>query len=160
MKKTLDNLANVLQTISGILFLFVFVIIVAGIICRTFLGISLLWVSDVCNISIAWMLAFGMSVAFYRTAHLSIDFLRDKLPTKIKRVLMIILNVISLVFLITLIVSGWQTTVMKMNVNLTVINIPTGYAFLAIPVFAFLSTIFMTDRLVNLIKSKEEYSNQ
>jgi len=46
MKKALDILSNVLQTISGILFLFIFLINVAGIICRTFLDFSLLWVAD------------------------------------------------------------------------------------------------------------------
>jgi len=152
MKKTLDILANVLQTISGILFIFVFAIIVAGIVSRTFLGFSILWVSDVCNISIAWMLAFGMSVAFHKSAHLNIDFLRDKLPPQIKKVLMIVLTSVSIVFLITLIITGWQTTVMKMGVNLTVLNLPTGYVFMAIPVFAFLSTIFMTYRLVNMVR--------
>lgn len=156
MKKALDVLSNVLQTISGILFLFVFIIIVSGIICRTFLGFSLLWVSDVCNISIAWMLAFGMSVAFYKTVHLNIEFLRDKLPQKVKKVLMIVLALITIVFLIILIFSGWQTTIMKMGINLTILDIPTGYVFLAIPVFAFLSAIFMTYRLVNIILSREE----
>src|SRR5665648_20488 len=141
MKKTLYILSNALLTMSGILFIFIFVIIVLGIICRTFLGFSLLWVSDVCNISIAWMLAFGMSVAFYKDSHLSIEFIRDKLPPRVKNFLMIILTIISIIFLIILVFTGIQTTIMKMGINLTVLNIPTGFVFLAIPVFAFLSTI-------------------
>ena len=87
MKKALDILSNVLQTISGSLFLFIFIINVAGIICRTFLDFSLLWVADVGYVSVAWMLAFGMSAAVYKKGHITIDFVKNKFPQKGKKIL-------------------------------------------------------------------------
>lgn len=156
MKKALDILSNVLQTISGSLFLFIFIVNVAGIICRTFLNFSLLWVADVCYLSIAWMLALGMSAAIYKKGHITIEFIRDKFPQKVKKVLEIVLTLIMIVFLINLIFSGWETVIMKMRIYFVVLNIPTAYAFMALPVFAFFSAIFMTYRLVNITLSKEE----
>jgi TRAP-type C4-dicarboxylate transport system permease small subunit len=156
MKKALDILSNVLLTISGILFLFVFIINVAGVICRTFLGFSLLWVADASNLSIAWMLALSMSVAIYKKIHLTIEIIRDKFPQKVKKVLEIVLALVTIAFFISLIFSGWKTFVMKMTIDFTVLGIPTGYAFMALPVFAFFSTIFMTHRLVNILLSKGE----
>lgn len=157
MKKALDILSNTLLTISGILFLFIFIINVAGIICRTFLGFSLLWVADVTNISTSWMLAFGMSVAIYKKIHITIEFIRDKFPQNVKKkVLEIVLTLIIIVFFISLIFSGWKIGIIKMNIDFTVLGIPTGYAFMALPVFAFFSAIFMIYRLVNITLSKEE----
>ena len=156
MKKFLDIFSNVLQTISGILFLFIFLINVAGIICRTFLNFSLLWVADVGYISVAWMLALGMSVAFYKKGHITIEFIRDKLPKNVKKVLEIVLTLMMIAFLISLIFSGWKTAIMKMRIHFVVLYIPMGYAFMALPVFAFFSTIFMTYRLKNILLSKEE----
>ncbi len=156
MKKALDILSNVLQTISGSLFLFIFIVNVAGIICRTFLNFSLLWVADACYLSIAWMLALGMSAAIYKKGHITIEFIRDKFPQKVKKVLEIVLTLIMIVFLINLIFSGWETVIMKMRIYFVVLNIPTAYAFMALPVFAFFSAIFMTYRLVNITLSKEE----
>jgi len=156
MKKFLDIFSNVLQTISGILFLFIFLINVAGIICRTFLNFSLLWVADVGYISVAWMLAFGMSVAIYKKGHITIEFIRDKLPKNVKKVLEIVLTLMMIAFLISLIFSGWKTAIMKMRIHFVVLYIPMGYAFMALPVFAFFSTIFMTYRLKNILLSKEE----
>jgi TRAP-type C4-dicarboxylate transport system permease small subunit len=156
MKKALDILSNVLQTISGSLFLFIFIINVAGIICRTFLNFSLLWVADVCYISIAWMLAFGMSVAIYKKGHITIEFIRDKFSQNVKKVLEIVLTLIMIAFLINLIFSGWETVIMKMRIYFVVLNVPTAYAFMALPVFAFFSAIFMTYRLVNILLLKEE----
>jgi TRAP-type C4-dicarboxylate transport system permease small subunit len=156
MKKALDILSNMLLTISGILFLFVFIINVTGVICRTFLGFSLLWVTDASNISIAWMLALSMSVAIYKKIHLTIEIIRNKFPQNVKKVLEIVLTFIIIVFFINLIFSGWKTGIMKMSIDFTVLGIPTGYAFMALPVFAFFSVIFMTYRLVNILLSKEE----
>jgi TRAP-type C4-dicarboxylate transport system permease small subunit len=156
MKKALDILSNVLQTISGSLFLFIFIINVAGIICRTFLNFSLLWVADVGYISVAWMLAFGMSAAIYKKGHITIEFIRDKLPKNVKKVLEIVMTLLIIAFLISLIFSGWKTVIMKMRISFVVLAIPTGYAFMALPVFAFFSAIFMTYRLVNITLSKEE----
>jgi len=156
MKKTFDTFSDVLQTISGILFLFIFLINVAGIINRTFLDFSLLWVADVTTISVAWMLALGMSVAVYRKVHITIDFIKNKFPQKGKKILEIITTLIMIAFLITLIFAGWRTTVMKMRIRFVVLLIPTGYAFMALPVFAFFSSIFMTYRLKDVLLSKEE----
>ncbi len=156
MKKTLDILSDVLQTISGVLFLFIFIINVAGIINRTFLDFSLLWVADVTTIAVAWMLALGMSVAVYKKVHITIDFVKNKFPQKGKKILEIITTLIMIAFLIILIVAGWKTTVMKMRIHFVVLYIPTAYAFMALPVFAFFSAIFMTNRLVNILLSKGE----
>ena len=156
MKKILDILSNMLLTISGILFLFIFIINVAGIICRTFLNFSLLWVTDASNISIAWMLALSMSAAIYKKIHLTIEIIRNKFPKKVKKVLEIVLTLIIIAFFINLIFSGWKTGIMKMSIDFTVLGIPTGYAFMALPVFAFFSAIFMTNRLVNILLSKGE----
>ncbi|MEE8564273.1 MAG: TRAP transporter small permease [Atribacterota bacterium] len=156
MKKFLDIFSDVLQTISGILFLFIFLINVAGIINRTFLDFSLLWVADVTTIAVAWMLALGMSVAVYKKVHITIDFVKNKFPHKAKKVLETILTLLMIAFLIILIFAGWKTTVMKMRIHFVVLYIPTAYAFMALPVFAFFSTIFMTYRLKDILLSKEE----
>ena len=156
MKKALDILSNVLQTISGSLFLFIFIINIAGIICRTFFGFSLLWVTDVVYVSVAWMLSLGISVAIYKKGHITIEFISDKLPKNIKKVLEIVLTLIMIAFFISLIFSGWKTAMMKMRIHFVVLYIPMGYAFMALPVFAFFSTIFMTYRLKNILLSKEE----
>ena len=156
MKKTLDIFSDVLQTISGVLFLFIFLINVAGIINRTFLDFSLLWVADVTTIAVAWMLALGMSVAVYKKVHITIDFVKNKFPQKGKKILETITTFIMIAFLITLFFAGWRTTVMKMRIHFVVLYIPTAYAFMALPVFAFFSTIFMTYRLKNILLSKEE----
>jgi TRAP-type C4-dicarboxylate transport system permease small subunit len=113
-------------------------------------------VADVTTIAVAWMLALGMSVAVYKKVHITIDFVKNKFPHKAKKVLETILTLLMIAFLIILIFAGWKTTVMKMRIHFVVLYIPTAYAFMALPVFAFFSTIFMTYRLKDILLSKEE----
>ncbi|GAH55356.1 unnamed protein product, partial [marine sediment metagenome] len=75
---------------------------------------SLLWVADVGYISVAWMLSLGMSAAIYKKGHITIEFIRDKLPKNVKKVLEIVLTLIIIAFFISLIFSGWKTAIMKM----------------------------------------------
>jgi TRAP-type C4-dicarboxylate transport system permease small subunit len=113
-------------------------------------------VADVGYISVAWMLALGMSVAVYKKGHITIDFVKNKFPQKGKKILEIIMTLIMIAFFISLIFSGWKTAIMKMRIHFVVLYIPMGYAFMALPVFAFFSAIFMTYRLKNILLSKEE----
>ena len=158
MRKSLDILSKILQSIAGILFLFIFIINIAGIFCRTFLNVSLLWVADVTYLSTAWMLAIGMAVAFYKKGHIAIEFVIDKFPKKIKKIVQIFLITITVAFLISLIVSGWETALMKRQIYFVVLNIPMAYAFMALPIFALFSTLFIFCRLINIVvpNSKEE----
>ncbi|GAB4114686.1 MAG: hypothetical protein Kow00103_08770 [Candidatus Caldatribacteriota bacterium] len=158
MRKILDTLSEVLQTSAGILFLFIFIINISGILCRTFLNFSLLWVADVTYLATAWMLAFGMSVAFYKKSHIAVEFIIERFPEKIKKIVQIFLFVITLTFLINLIISGWQTALMKRQIYFVVLNIPMAYAFMALPIFALFSTLFILYRIINIAVSypKEE----
>ena len=158
MRKSLDILSKILQSIAGLLFLFIFIINIAGIFCRTFLNVSLLWVADVTYLSTAWMLAIGMAVAFYMKGHIAIEFVIDKFPKKVKKIVQIFLITITVAFLISLIVSGWETALMKRQIYFVVLNIPMTYAFMALPIFALFSTLFIFCRLINIVvpNSKEE----
>jgi len=158
MRKTLDILSEALQTIAGILFLFIFIINIAGIFCRTFLNVSLLWAADVTYLSTAWMLAIGMAIAFYKKGHIAIEFVIDKFPPKGKKIVQIFLMTIIIAFLVILVVEGWETTLMKRQIYFVVLNIPMAYAFMALPIFALFSALFIFYRLINIAlpHSKEE----
>jgi TRAP-type C4-dicarboxylate transport system permease small subunit len=91
-------------------------------------------------------------------------FLTDRLPKSSRKILSIALTLLAMGFFGMLVISGWQTVRMKMGLNFTVLGIPTGYAYMAIPVFGLLSGMFMTYRLLGLLNilhlSEEELKSQ
>lgn len=152
MKKLLSHLYRADSLLAALLFMVIFVVIVAEILSRALLHHSLLWTNDFCCLTVAWMLAFGMSAAFYKREHLRIDFIRDKLPGSAVRVIDVAMCLLCTAFLVMLIPYGIKTTGTKMKILYTTLRWPMGYAFAALPVFAAISTIFSLNNLVSAVK--------
>lgn len=142
MKKFLDFLRNVLAVLAAILFGVIFVMNVAEIICRTFLGFSLLWVSDFVQLTVCWMLAFGMSAILYTRDHLRVDFIKQKLPEKVRSAVTVLTDGAELAFFVMLIPYGIRIAETKMKISFTTLRWPTGYMYAALPVFGALCSIF------------------
>lgn len=147
MKKILDKLRNLLAILTAVLFAVIFCLVVVEIICRTFLGFSLLWSMDFIQLIVCWMLAFGMSAIVYTQDHLRVEFIKEKFPARVQSVLTVITNALELGFFIMLVPYGITVAQTKMRIGFTTLRWPTGYQFAALPVFGLLSAIFMAYRL-------------
>lgn len=153
MKKILDKLRSVLAILTAILFAIIFCLVVVEIICRTFLGFSLLWSMDIIQLVVCWMLAFEMSAIVYTQDHLRVEFIKEKFPAQGQKVLTVISNAMELAFFLMLIPYGITIAQTKMRIGFTTLRWPTGYQFAALPVFGLLSAIFMAYRLYVSIRN-------
>lgn len=152
MKKILDKLRNVLAAITAILFAVIFLLYVAEIICRTFLDFSLLWMSDFVQLTVCWMLAFGMSAIVYSRDHLRIDFIKHAMPQKAQDVVTVLTDGAELAFFVMLVPYGIRTALTKMKISFTTLRWPTGYMYAALPVFGALCAIFAAYLLYGSIR--------
>ncbi|HHW02387.1 MAG TPA: TRAP transporter small permease [Thermoanaerobacterales bacterium] len=152
MKKILDKIADLLANISSALFIIIFAINMLEIISRTFINYSLLWVSDVTVICVVWMICLSMAVAVYHKEHLIMDFLVNKMPKKVQRILTIAINIICIAFFFMLFYTGLQTAATKKALIYPSIMWSQLWSYSALPVFAILSAIFMIPRLISSFK--------
>ena len=152
MKKILDPIAEVLRYLAFMFFFSIFVLINAEIICRTFLNFSILWANDLVIFMICWMIMSAMAVMVHRKEHLTIEFVKDRMPKKVRFAVELTINVILLCFLIMLTYKGYLQAMSRMRVFFTTLRWPMGYAFMALPVFGFFSSIFTMGRIYRQIK--------
>lgn len=152
MKKFLDQFRNCLAIIAALLFALIFILVILEILCRTFLGFSILWATDFIQLVVCWTLAFGMSAIVYSNDHLKMDVIKQKLPPKAQKVISIFTDVLELAFFIMLIPFGIKTAMTKMSILFTTLRWPMGYMYAALPVFGALCTVFMLYRLVNAVR--------
>ena len=148
MRKILDFIYKVLIFTITILFIVIFLMITAEIICRTFLSFSILWMTDFVILCVVWMLSLGMAAGIYKSEHLRVDFLLDKLPAKAAQCCRVFTSVLAMIFFALMIPAGYQTAMLRMQIAFTTLRWPTGYAFLALPVFATIACIYMGFRVV------------
>ncbi len=153
MKKIFDCLRNICAILAAVLFALIFCLIIVEIFCRTFLGFSLLWYMDFVQLTVCWMLAFGMSAIVYTNDHLQITFIKEKFPKSAQKWLTVIINLMELAFFIMLVPYGIRTAITKMKISITTLHWPMGYMFAALPVFGALCAIFMLWRCYEDIRS-------
>jgi TRAP-type C4-dicarboxylate transport system permease small subunit len=79
-----------LKTESGLLIgllLLMIIIAVIQIVMRNFMGTGLIWAESLLRITVLWLALLGAMVASRKNEHIAIDVLADKLPKKLKGII-------------------------------------------------------------------------
>jgi len=79
-----------LKTESGLLIgllLLMIIIAVIQIVMRNFMGAGLIWAESLLRITVLWLALLGAMVASRKNEHIAIDVLADKLPKKLKGII-------------------------------------------------------------------------
>ncbi len=160
MKKVLDRFSRVLITVSGLLFLVIFLLNMAEIISRTFLSHSILWVSDVCTICVVWMICLGIASCVYLKEHIFMDFLANAMSPKLQKVVRVIVVILTVAFYAMLFITGIQTAITKIALEFPTTQWSLVWSYSAIPAFALVSAIFMIPRLIEAVKGKESVKQE
>ncbi len=155
MKKVLDKIAEILLTVSGLLFFIIFAVNMLEIFSRSFFNHSFLWVSDFSVICVVWMICLSIAAGVYYREHLFMEYLAEKLPPKFRKALAVSITLISIAFFLVLFYTGLQTAITKKELIFPSIQWSLVWAYAALPVFAMLSAIFMVPRLISQLKGEK-----
>lgn len=150
--KFLNELDKILSNVATILFLGIFIINITEIICRSFLGFSLLWTVEISVIFACWMLLLGAAILFHRDDHLIVDIFSSKLSPSAGHIMKIITTVITLVLMFILLYNGLLSANTRMNMRYTILGWKMGYAYYSLPAFAFFSILFLVEKIYLLFK--------
>lgn len=157
MKKFLDILMKVQTHVAGICFFVIFCINTLEIIFRTFVNHSFLWVSDVSTICIVWMICMGMAVGVYKADHIFLELLVSKLPIKIRHIVSIFTQLLTLAFFVMLFITGVEMTMSKLSLIFPSTLISMVWAYSALPAFALTAALYMIPSTVEVLRNKEKY---
>jgi TRAP-type C4-dicarboxylate transport system permease small subunit len=145
--RIVDALADALQTITGVLLVLLFTLSIVQIALRYVAGIAWLWVPDVSRLLFVWVVFLGASVLVGRNEHLMMDFLVAKLGPPTARRLAIVTDVAQIAFFIVVLVGGVRVTQVRMRIPYDTVDIPSGLAYLAVPVCAAVMIVFSANNL-------------
>lgn len=135
------QVAHHLAVLAGVLLVALFVVNIAQVFARPILG-GWIWVSDLSRLLIVWMIMLGAAGASGLREHLLVDFVVDRVPPTLKLLSAYFVRFCELAIGLILLVSGIVVTMSRMNIQYIQLGIPTGYAFLAIPVLGFFMVAF------------------
>lgn len=152
MKKILDALAATLEwTVAG-LFATLFLVTLLNIVLRNLGGIAWLWIPGFSRLVFIWLVFLGIAAAYRRGEHLKVDFFLHSLPRVTGAWVSFAIHLALLPFFALLLRYGLQVAEVRMRIPFDTWDVPTGYAYFAVPVSAVALLLFGLERLRALMK--------
>ena len=141
-------IARGLEYIVGGLFIVIAGTALAQVFTRYVLANSLTWTHELDILLMIWAVWLGAAIGIHRKAHLRITILSDRLSEKTQKVLVVVIDVLTLVFFV---VVGWKGIAVIESVEgtvLTSMDLPRGFVVSAAPVGAGFMIFFFLPILV------------
>lgn len=153
LSRILGALDRVLSFALGAMLICIFSLNLYQVGGRYLFGVGAVWIPDLTRLLFIWMVFLGTALVHQRKRHLVIDVLLLKFPGPTRRTIeaLIALGMLGLAGVMA--AAGWRIMQIRMDIPYTGLEIPTGYAYLAVPVAAAL--IALTS-LVNLWESMRQ----
>ncbi len=146
--KILLKFERAVETLTGLLFALLLGLTSLNILLRNILGVSWLFMESLIRFAFIWMVFLGTSALYYRNDHLVMDFFQDRMPAGMRKRVVLAGEILFLGFMTALMVYGVQVTRVRMEIPFETWDVPTGYAYMAVPVCAFFMSLFCIDHII------------
>lgn len=107
-----------------------------------------------------WLVITTATYVFGQKDHMCITFLKDKLPAKIKRIVNVVIELITIVFAVSvMIVGGFFITRMQMVQIDSTLHIATGIIYSIIPICGIITVFYCICNIVDFWKTPQSTEN-
>lgn len=145
---------NVNKAILFIIMVAMVVDVFAQVLLRYFTTMSISWMDELARYLLILMAMFGMPLATYYSAQLDVKYFVNLAPPKVRFVLFIIIDLMSILFYAILVYLGYQLMKIGMRQTSVSLQIPVGYIYLSIPICSALTIYFQVAHLIQIIRTK------
>ncbi|WP_422444818.1 TRAP transporter small permease [Thermoanaerobacterium sp. DL9XJH110] len=156
-KNKLIYLLNIDLLISGLSLITLIIITFLGVLMRYFFNRPFVWEEEVQLWCFVWLVFFGTSAAFRSGSHVAIEFVVDRLPPYLKKIIEVLGYFVVMFVLIYLMIHGAKLAEQLFYTKRTtnVLDIPYSIIYAALPIGCVLMMINYTLIVVMTILSKK-----
>lgn len=130
------------------------VVMFANVAARVALNSDLAWNTEFGEFVLLWATFLGGASAARRGAHMRITEFTEKMPPALQRAVEIATRLGVAALLLLLISYGSSITASTMGQELTVLHVPMGLQYLAMPVGSVLALVFVVYEMVLLLRGR------
>lgn len=132
LKKGLDKVLGVLCIV---LFAFLVLLVTWQVITRFVFNDPSVFSEELAKYCFVWLVLFGSAYVFGENGHMSIEFIKDKFPAKLKMSVEVFIELVIIAFAAAVLVKGGYTvTVLAWTQLSASLQIPVGYLYAAMPI--------------------------
>jgi TRAP-type C4-dicarboxylate transport system permease small subunit len=141
LMKGIDFLNKIVGIAVGLMLGAMSVIIVAQVFCRFVIDYPLTWSEEAARYLMVYTVFLGASLAIRNHRMIAIEIVSESVKPKVRKVLRIVVSVVSIVFFIMLLVKGVDMLEIVSRQTSAGLGISMGIPYMAIPIGAVLMTI-------------------
>lgn len=156
MTTFLNFLEQLIRGLAAVCLASVLVLVTAQIASRFLFNFSLAAASELSIYSMIWCVFLSSAVAFRHGDHIAMEVVRHALPKALHRWLEIIVYAAVTLFLLIIVVKGYDLSLRAMRQISTAAGMPVGYVSMAMPICSVLALIFLTEKTIKQFKETSE----
>ena len=156
MKSWIIRAVGSLEWVAGALFLALFVLNTLRIFLRYFLGIAWLWEPDFSRLLFIWIVFIGATVLYVRKGHLVVDYFVNRMQQKAGERMHFMIDLMTVIFLVVLVLKGTEVTKVRMRIPFDTWDLPTGYAYMAVPICAAIMIVVTLVRMGDFLQDRRK----
>lgn len=122
--------------VMGLLFFAMFVLVFTNVVTRYCFGFSINWAEELSRYMMIWMAYLGAGLAMREGRHVAIEFVQDRLPKPLRRLLRAFVGLVILVFMGFVAVLGYQYSTFAMKQETAALQWPMGLIYIVLPIGA------------------------
>jgi TRAP-type C4-dicarboxylate transport system permease small subunit len=149
-------MAESLEWFVGGLFLALFLLNILRIALRYFFGVAWLWEPDFSRLLFIWIVFIGATVLYVGKGHLAVDYFLNRMSSQNRERTHFIIDLVTAIFLGTLVLKGIEVTKVRMRIPFDTWDLPTGYAYMAVPICGAIMIIVALVRIAEYLFERRE----
>ncbi|HWO97353.1 MAG TPA: TRAP transporter small permease [Bacillus sp. (in: firmicutes)] len=156
ISRSLENLLNILMAVA----LAVMVVLVfSNVVLRYAFNSGITWSEEMSRYLFIWLTFLGAIGAFKNKEHLGVDMLLKRLPNKMKKVFLVISDLLILFVLLLILDGSWKMTLINIDSKAPATGMPLAFIYgtgLLVSISMGLMTLYNLYRILfNKIKDEE-----
>ena len=156
MKSWIVRAVGSLEWFTGTLFLALFLLNILRIFLRYFLGVAWLWEPDFSRLLFIWIVFIGATVLYVGKGHLVVDYFLNRMQPKNREHMHFMIDLVTTVFLVVLVLKGIDVTKVRMRIPFDTWDLPTGYAYIAVPICGAILIIVTLVRMAEYLRERRK----
>ena len=149
-----DKIQRGVLDIACIVFLVMTILIVLfQVFNRFWFNLPAPWTEEISRYIFVWLCILGITRGVRDNLHIKVDLVVGRFPEKVQTIIDFFINIVVIVLLSVVIISGFKLLPLTVNRKAATINISMYYLYVGIPASAIVMVIYLLINNVNILKS-------
>jgi TRAP-type C4-dicarboxylate transport system permease small subunit len=149
-----DSLNKLAEVIAGLAFIVLCLSVATQVVARYVFNYSFSWSTEFPQVLFLWVSFIAAAAAYRGESHLSVTFIYNRFPRKLKKILLYTNLILSLLFFIVVGYSELMIDLSLRDSTFVVMRISKLYCYIGIPVACLLFIVFGIEKIYREIKGE------